>query len=214
MRSLLILGVALALPLVASAAGAASTEKATRTYRWVDAMGVVHYGDSVPPEFAHRGTATLNSHGVELAKTPAQLSPEDRATEQARLDTLARTKQHDSFLVTTYTSVKDIEALRDERLSQLEGQVVASRGYLESLDARMRSLQERAQMFKPYNDKLAAKRMPDQLAEEIIRAVNEQRSQNGVLNSKKKEQDLLRKQFQTDIDRYRELVAAREQLSR
>lgn len=69
-------------------------------------------------------------------------------------------------------------------------------------------------MFKPYSAKPDARRMPDQLAEEIIRAVNDQRSQTGVLESKRKEQDLLRKQFQADIDRYRELIAQRERLNR
>lgn len=215
MRSLFILGVVATLSAVLPGASlAASTEKSTRTYRWVDSKGVVHYGDSVPPEYAHGSTATLNSQGVELAKTPAQLSPEQRAAEQTRLNELARTRQHDSFLVTTYTSVKDIESLRDERLAQLEGQVAASRGYLDSLASRLRSLEERAQMFKPYSAKPDARRMPDQLAEEIIRAVNDQRSQTGVLESKRKEQDLLRKQFQADIDRYRELIAQRERLNR
>ena len=50
MRSLLIFGLALALPLTAAAA---DNEKSSRTYRWVDNKGVVHYGDSIPPEFAH-----------------------------------------------------------------------------------------------------------------------------------------------------------------
>jgi hypothetical protein len=210
MRSLRVLGLCLALPLLAAGA----EKSASHTYRWVDDKGVVHYGDSIPPEFAHGRTATLNSQGVELGQTPAQLSPEARATEQTRLEAMARTKQHDSFLVTTYTSVKDIEQLRDERLGQLEGQVVASRGYLDSLEVRLRSLQDRALMFKPYSDKPNAKRIPDQLAEEIVRTVNDQRSQSGVLDSKRKEQDLLRRQFQTDIDRFRELVAQRAQLNR
>lgn len=211
MRSSLLLGMLLALPLTTMAA---EGDNGARTYMWVDAKGVKHYGDSVPPEYAPGRTTILNSRGVELGATSAQLNPADRAAEQERQEALARTRQHDSFLVTTYTSVKEIEQLRDERLAQLEGQVVASRGYLDSLATRLTSLQERAQMFKPYNDKPNAKRMPDQLAEEIIRAMNDQRSQAGTLDSKRREQDLLRKQFQTDIDRYRELVAARERLNR
>jgi hypothetical protein len=211
MRSSVLLGLLLALPL---ATPAAEGDKSGHTYMWIDSKGVKHFGDSVPPEYAPGRTTVLNSRGVPLGETSAQLSPADRAAEQERLDALARTKQHDSFLVTTYTSVKEIEQLRDERLAQLEGQVVASRGYLDSLATRLKSLQDRAQMFKPYSDKPTAKRMPDQLAEEIIRAMNDQRSQAGTLESKRREQDLLRKQFQTDIDRYRELVAAREKLSR
>ncbi|MEO7775768.1 MAG: DUF4124 domain-containing protein [Steroidobacteraceae bacterium] len=212
MRSLLVLSLVLLVPLTSFAAS--GEKSSTRTYRWVDNKGVVHYGDSVPPEYSHGQTSVLNSQGVELRQTAAQLGPEQRAAEQQRLEALARQKQHDSFLVTTYTSVKDIEQLRDERLSQLEGQVVASRGYLDSLGTRLNQLQQRAMMFKPYSDKAGAKRMPDQLAEEMVRAMNEQRSQTRVLESKRNEQALLRKQFQTDIDRYQELLAAHTRLNR
>ena len=44
-------------------------------------------------------------------------------------------QQHDNFLLTTYTSTKDIERLRDERLDQLDGQIKAANAYIDTLNA-------------------------------------------------------------------------------
>ncbi|MDE2051968.1 MAG: DUF4124 domain-containing protein, partial [Gammaproteobacteria bacterium] len=100
-------------------------------YRWVDDHGVVHYGDSIPPKYARDSRAILNSQGVEIghvdaAKTPAQLAAEKRARAQH-----VAQQQHDYFLLSTYTSVKDIESLRDERLSQIAAQQTAAQQYVQ-----------------------------------------------------------------------------------
>jgi hypothetical protein len=197
---------------LALAAGAAAAAAATRantdktlTYRWVDEQGVVHYGDSVPPQYAQKEQAVLNSQGVEVKRLDAQKTPEQLAADNHHQQEILRQKQHDSFLMTTYTSVKDIEALRDLRLDQLRGQRVAAEQYVENLHTRLSALQTRAMSFRPYNDKPAARRMPDDLAEDLVRTLNEFQTQNGVLVTKSQEEALLRAQFQADIERYQAL---------
>ena len=56
----------------------------------------------------------------------AQKSPQEEAVAARAREALMKQKQHDVFLVSTYTSVKDIEALRDARLEQLKGQRAAA----------------------------------------------------------------------------------------
>jgi hypothetical protein len=175
------------------------------TYKWVDENGVTHYGDRVPAQYAKKESSLLNRQGVEVARTQAQKSPEELAEEARAQEAIIRQKQHDSFLLTTYTSVKDIEALRDERLAQISGQRRAAEAYLEGLHGRLSALQSRALSFKPYNDKPTARRMPDDLAEDLMRTLNEMRSQKTALAAKDVEESSLRSQFQSDIDRYREL---------
>jgi hypothetical protein len=114
-------------------------------------------------------------------------------------------KQHDVFLVTTYTSVKDIEALRDARLDQLKGQRTAAEQYVESLRVRLASLQERALGFRPYSSLPGARRMPDDLAENLVRTVFEMREQTSALATSGEIEATLRAQFDADIERYREL---------
>ena len=60
-------------------------------------------------------------------------APRNWPTEATAQEQLRRQKQHDSFLLATYTSVKDIEQLRDERLLQVHGQRVAAEQYVASV---------------------------------------------------------------------------------
>jgi hypothetical protein len=144
---------------------------------------------------------------VELRKLDAQKTPEQLAVEEQAQQGVAREKQHDAFLLNTYTSVKDIEALRDLRLDQLHGQRVAAEQYVDSLHSRLSALQGRAKLFKPYSSRPDAHRMPDDVAEDLVRTLNELRMQSNALNTKLEAETALKAQFQSDIERYRELRA-------
>ncbi len=105
-------GTAILLQGIANAANAPGP----KSYRWVDNKGVVHYGDSVPPEYAAQGRQELNPQAVPLRETPRQPTPAEAAEAQQIATETAKRRQHDSFLLTTYTQVKEIEQLRDERV--------------------------------------------------------------------------------------------------
>ena len=211
LRCLVLLSAA-ALATAAAAAPTPHTSSSSQkgiAYRWVDEHGVVHYGDNIPPQYASQDRAILNSQGVEVGHLDAQKTPEEEAVAARARDALMKQKQHDAFLVSTYTSVKDIEGLRDARLDQLKGQRAAAEQYLESLRVRLASLQSRAVNYRPYT--IDALRMPDDLAENLVRTVNEVRVQSSALAAKGAEETALRAQFQADIERYRELHAIHSQ---
>lgn len=199
----------LAVAVLCSVGCLAHADNRAAAYKWVDENGVTHYGDSIPAQYAKKESSALNKQGMELRRTEAQKTPEEQAQEAREKEAMIRQKQHDSFLLTTYTSVKDIEALRDERLEQISGQRRAAEAYIETLHGRLSTLQSRALNFKPYNDKANARRMPDDLAEDLMRTLNEMRSQRTALAAKDAEESALRAQFQSDIDRYRELRTVR-----
>ena len=189
----------------AAAAPSKSSSKQGVAYRWVDEQGVVHYGDHIPPQYASKERAVLNSQGVEVGRLEAQKSPEQATAEARAREAQMKQRQHDAFLITTYTSVKDIEALRDLRLDQLRGQRAAAEQYTESLRTRLATLQTRALNFQPYSARPDARRMPDDLAENLVRTVNELHAQDHELAVKTQEETTLRAQFQADIERYRAL---------
>jgi hypothetical protein len=189
----------------AAAAPGKSSSKQGIAYRWVDEQGVVHYGDHIPPQYASQDRAILNSQGVEVGHLDAQKSQEQVAAAARERATQLKQRQHDAFLITTYTSVKDIEALRDVRLDQLRGQRAAAEQYTDSLRVRLASLQTRALNFRPYSSRDDARRMPDDLAENLVRTVNELNAQSRELGVKMQEETTLREQFQADIERYRAL---------
>jgi hypothetical protein len=206
-----VLGVLLAfagwVPVVLAANNPTNNGKGGVAYRWTDDQGVVHYGDSIPPQYAQKERSVLNSQGVEVRTLDAQKTPAQVAAAARAQQDFLKQKQHDAFLMNTYTSVKDIEALRDLRLDQLHGQRVAAEQYVDSLHSRLSSLQTRALNFKPYSSRPAAHRMPDDVAEDLVRTLNELRTQANALTAKTEEETNVKAQFQTDIERYRELRA-------
>jgi hypothetical protein len=203
-RPLRALGLLIVLGMLVASVGFASSGK-KGTYKWVDEKGVTHYGDSVPPQYAQKERVILNDQGVEIGRVDAQRTPEQAAEYARRQEEMRRARERDAFLLNTYTSVKDIEALRDARLDQLRGQRVAAQQYVDTLHQRLGSLQTRAMNFKPYNTKPTARRMPDDLAEDLVRTANEVRAQTTSLAEKNAEEEQVRARFQADIDRYRQL---------
>lgn len=202
-----------ALPLLialAWVAGSASAQNAAKgiTYRWVDEHGVVHYGDTIPPKYARNSREILNSEGVEIGHVDAEKTAGQRAAEAKAEERRVAQQQHDYFLLGTYTSVKDIESLRDERLSQIQAQQSAAQQYVESLQSRLDSLQGRAKQFKPYSTRPDAPRMPDDLAQELVHTLNEVRLQNQAMQARDQQEAEVRSQFQSDIERFKQLKAS------
>lgn len=177
-----------------------------KTYMWIDKNGHKQYGDAIPPEYSQSESRVLNRQGVETQHLDAPMSPAQLA-EQGRIAKEKQDReQHDRFLLTTYTSTRDIERLRDERLVQLDGQIRAAVAYIDSLDARLTALQARSQQFKPYNTSPNARRMPDDLAEQLVRGASEQSAQRKALEKQRQELVNVRAQFDADVARYRELT--------
>lgn len=188
--------------------GTSSTDARGATYKWVDENGVTHYGDSVPPQYSQREQTMLNKHGVVTEKRLAEMTPAEAAAHAARQKEESRRKQRDMFLVSTYPSVKEIENVRDARLDQISGQISAAEAYIASLTTRVDGLKQRSLNFAPYNTKPGARRMPDDLAEEMVRAMSELRTQNSALSAKKAELKGVQDSFDADIRRFKELRAS------
>ena len=199
--SLLAAGAALAAP----SNKPSSSGTHTTMYRWVDDQGVVHFGDQIPPQYAGKEREVLNAQGVPVKHYDGQRSPEQAAAEARDRAEVIKQKQHDTFLITTYTSVKDIEALRDSRLEQLKIQRNAAQQYIETVRARLGTLQSRAVTYAPYSTSAGARRLPDDLAEDLVHTLNEMHTQTAALANNGEEEAKLRAQFQADIERYREL---------
>ena len=184
---------------------AQAQDKAKQTYKWVDDKGVTHYGDTIPSEYSQRESHVLNAQGVEVQKHQAEMSPTEAAAYGAKQKEESLRKQHDMFLISTYPSVKEIENVRDTRLDQINGQISAAQAYISGLTTRIDGLKQRAMLFAPYNTKPAARRMPDDLAEEMVRALSELRTQNSALAQRRSELQGVVDQFDGDIKRFKEL---------
>ncbi|MFO1401778.1 MAG: hypothetical protein U1F06_04850 [Steroidobacteraceae bacterium] len=199
---------AVAAPAAQKPAGSgASGKNAGQTYKWINDKGEIQYGDAVPAEYSQSERVILNKQGVEIGRVDSRKNAQ-QAAEQARVQQEAeRKRQHDQFLMTTYTSARDIERLRDERLEQIDGQIKAAQAYIETLDGRLVALQDRALRYRPYAAKSDAPRMPDDLVEDLVRTASETRDQRRSLDTRRKDQVDVRAQFDADIVRFKELMA-------
>jgi len=191
-------------------AGAAHAQSGTsgekrQTYKWTDEKGVIHYGDSVPAEYSQREKSVLNKDGIEVQKTRAEMTPEEAAIYAAKQKEETLRRQHDMFLISTYPSVKEIENVRDTRLEQINAQINAAESYIGTITSRVDGLKQRAMVFAPYNTKPGARRMPDDLAEEMVRALSELRTQNTALAQRRSELQSVIDSFDSDIRRFKEL---------
>ena len=193
---------------VATAAGT----KTSPTYKWVDDQGRVHYGDHVPPQFAHQERDLLNNQGVNVGHQDGLKTDEERA-EEARLAALKqelRAKQlaaarRDRVLLETYLSVEEIQMLRDRRLELLQSQIKVTEQYLNNQRKRLLTLQQEAVVYKPYSDQPDAPEIPDNLGVDISRtlaSINQYESTLGVARNQQSEQ---KDKFTQDIIRFQEL---------
>ena len=190
--------------LMASAWGAGPSSN-HKVYKWVDAQGVTHYGDQIPPEYAAQAHGVINNQGIEVEHTDAQKTPEQLAAEdQKKLDAEQRASR-DSNLLNTYGSVQEIERLRDQRLSLLADQIKLKEQFLETLNAKMNKLKATSSLYKPYSSDPKAPPMTDQLAEDLVRVGSDIHTQEENLREKRTEHANMNQEFEGDIARFKEL---------
>ena len=178
--------------------------------RWVDDEGNVHFGEFVPPEYAHRDREVLNRQGVVVGHEKGELSDEDRAemqrqtnAEEARRSDAEAMARRDKILLDTYLTVEDIEELRDRRLELMESQIKVTEQYLDSLHVRLASLQRES---KRYAD--ADIEVPPELTLDISRTTASISLYEESLTRTRAEKDDLDAAFAADISRFIELTSA------
>jgi len=181
-------------------------------YRWVDADGLVHYGDHVPPIYADQDREILNGHGVAVRRVEGTATEEELA-ERSRLAALdeaeaeaARARaRHDRVLLDTYLSVEEIERLRDQRLDLLDAQVLVTEQYLTNLTQRLIRLEQTAGRFKPYSQEPNARDIPENLQLDIEQTTASIALYEETLGKTRDRVTTLTEAFARDIQRFREL---------
>jgi hypothetical protein len=71
----------------------------------------------------------------------------------------------------------------------------------------LKELEQRLHGYVPYSTAPNARRVPDQLAREVVRTIKERDQLRDSLKSRDKEKTELRVRFNEDIARYRELTS-------
>jgi hypothetical protein len=185
---------------------------AQKLYKWVDANGQVHYGDSIPPEYANQDRDVLNQRGVAVGReegleTPAEAQA--REEQQKRAKAAQEQAQHDRMLLQTYQNVDEIELLRTRRIELIDSKITLQEQSLANLKARHAEQLQRASRFQPANKDPKAPPMPEGMADDIARAQSDIKTQEINLDKRRKERANVNAQFDADVARFKELHAPR-----
>jgi hypothetical protein len=198
---------AVMLAVLAGAAGA-QVDKQKKLYRWVDKNGQVHYGDSVPAEYAEQDRDVLNRQGLPVGREEGTITPEEAAAKTAA-DKAARDEQkrklRDRVLLQTYQSVQELEVLRDNRLELVDAQLTIQEQSLSNLRAQRAQIERIAARYAPVNAGPDAPPLPDELAADLARSSSDIQTQEANLERRRQERENIRRTFETDIERYKEL---------
>jgi hypothetical protein len=177
-----------------------------RVYKWTDSDGQVHYGDSIPVEYAEFPKEVLNDHGVTVEnlagkKTEEQLAEEQRENERRVAQELQQ--RADQALLATYLTVEEILMHRDRRVELFQAQSRVTELYLTNLARRLVTLRNEAANYKPYNEDSEAPMIPEQLADQLHQTKETiDRHQRNLKKFQTDEQQIIAR-FAGDISRFK-----------
>jgi len=186
----------------------AASAQERNVYRWIDAEGQVHYGDSIPVEYSEFPKDVLNDHGVavqilEGKKTAEQLEA-DRIENERRVASELQLRA-DKALLATYLTVEEILMHRDRRVELFQAQSRVTELYLSNLARRLEGLRADSANYKPYSENADAPMIPEVLANHL-RETKEtiDRHERNLKKFQSDEQQIISR-FAGDISRFKTL---------
>lgn len=201
-------GLALAL-LLAGACQAAGGLDHNR-YKWRDAEGNLHYGDTLPAEAARFGYEVVNPQGlvvkrVQRAKTPEELAADKAAAarQQAATAKAEERARADAQLLAGYPAERDLKRAQQQKLELLEQQVVAARISLRSQEQTLADSLARAA-----DAERADRELPAAEAKKLAELRRQVDTQRAVVSRREAEREAARESFVQELARYRELTQA------
>jgi hypothetical protein len=126
---------------------AAAGAPPTTHYRWTDAAGVVHFGDTIPAGALANGYEIVNDQGRVVRRVDRALTPAERraaAAAQAHRAAVARAAQQqnlsDSQLLSAYPTEHDLAAVQQAQVAQINSDIAALQGNLGSQESALSDL--------------------------------------------------------------------------
>ena len=191
----LVIGMTFSLPVMA------------KMYKWVDDKGVTHYGETIPPEYAHRDREELNKAGRVVEKKEV-LTPEERHAKELedikkREDEEAalEQKRRDKALLNTYSNVKEIDLTRDRNLQQVEARINSINSQLKMAEDNLKALQKEADGYTKANKNIHISLQED-LKESQARLTKLQQD----MEKSRAEKAAVEARYDADKARYKELT--------
>ena len=208
-RAALLITVLFAALLLATGVTQAQAQGSGKIICWKDKSGkVVGCGDKVPPEFQDSATKELSQRGVTIKQSDAPLTAEQRRAQQAeaerkQAETQKREAQrrHDTAILDTFTTEKEIDLKRARDVRQLESTIETLQTNLKN--ANDRQAQGRARIEQ---SKKSKKPVPPAVQEEFDRSEGEKAKIENQIAQKRKEIAAVNQKYDEIKKRFAELT--------
>jgi hypothetical protein len=184
------------------------------TYRWKDKNGEIHYGESVPPEYADQPYDVINKQGIVIEHiddpTATVKAEEEKKPEKKEREPLIseeqRQVQSDRLLVIRYSSEDDIQKQLELELAQVgyDKQVISQS--LQSTGAAIRS-----QISQAADKQRAGQEITAEQQSEIDKLYARQAQDKNQLAANQQREERIRARYAEDLERYRFLTSESEE---
>lgn len=198
---------ALVLAVLAAGAALAADTKGARIKKCQDAQGRWHYGDEAADACAQSKVIELDTRGIKRNVIDAPLTEAELKARAAGLEETEKArklaeqqKRRDDQLLATYAVEDDIILSRDRKLADIDTQIKSSEATLGSLKKSLARIQAQAA-----DEQRGGKPVSEQTTKTIAANEAQVAKHQTHIDDLKKEQETVRTQFQTDIERFREL---------
>lgn len=188
-------------------ATAADAKKGGRIKKCQDTAGKWHYGDSADEECAHSKVIELDTRGIQRKEIAAPLTGDELKAREQNREQEGQARKHiedqqrrDQQLLATYAIEDDIILTRDRKISDIEAQINASQETLKSLRSSLVRLQAQAA-----DEQRTGKQVTPQTAKTISNNETQIAKHEAHVEKMKKDQEVMRTQYQTELERFREL---------
>lgn len=184
---------------------------AGKLYRWVDEDGSVHYSDRMPADASDAAHRVMGEDGIVLEeressaaererrrKREAETEQERRREQQERRAEEERRKR-DRIIQQTFSTERDIELTRTNRVEAVQVQINIARTGIERLEAQRAGIRQR--LDKLPEDSPAAEAHREQLAELDAR-LEQRRADRAQLENQHAE---IESRFDRYLERFREM---------
>lgn len=176
---------------------------------WINRDGVRECGHVVPPEYSQQEHTELSNTGVTTGTTGR--APTAEELEQERQAAVAKAEEErklkeraaaDRQLLQSYSSEEEIIKVRDDKLADVESRIRHAEKDIARLNKNLSDIIEDAAARERRGEQ------PDAKTAGNIESVRAQiRDQEALIAAKRGDQDAIRKQYDADLERYRDMTA-------
>lgn len=195
---------------ISAAAFAADNSTPTTHYRWKDASGVVHFGDTIPASALAGGYDIVNNDGQVVRHVGRELTPAERrvATAAAARDAAKKRdaqlqKVQDAQMLAAYPTARDLDQSQQAQLQQIQTDITTLETNLRSQEDSLTELLAHAADIEH-----SGKPIPPVVNKRIADQRQVVNSERGALVQRRTDYANAKAQFAVRLEHYRSMRAA------